>query len=200
MAEDRKLPYPNWLLEPASFIPNNPSGADPSNAVPLHHITIMSPRPVDVSPSGMQSFSPKYAHADQASHQIINPTATAPPGIGTEVRMPAFIESRLSAPEKLSPTLAPGHFNDSLASAAINAALSGAPSKAVSRRVGTIADQYDQLAEQGLLLYMAEDAVARQLIRRAGEVPLSSANASILAAAQRHLAALPTVMDNPFHP
>lgn len=190
--------HPRWNLQPAQFIPNSPQGYNRDTAVPLHHISLGYEFPIVESNSTFVPVLPRDPRAAQADWPVIDPTATRQPPLGNEIRQAVVIAERPNQPGKLSPTPFPGVFNDQLALQAINAALSGAPASSVRRRVQAAANQYDAMVEQNRMLYLADDAIARQLIARAGEVPLSSANASILAAAQQHLAAMPQAMPNPY--
>lgn len=193
-ANNPHLPHPRWNLEPAVFIPNEPTGVLNAPWTPLDHISMIDARALNGGP-GNYSTVGRNAPADWP---VTDPMATAKPPIDTEVRTPMLIAQRLDSSGKLSPTPAPGVFNDTIALSAVNAALSGAPNSAVRKRVQAAADRYDELAAQQLMIYMADDAIARQLIARAGDVPLSEANRSVLEAAARHLATMPQAMPSPF--
>jgi hypothetical protein len=191
-------PHARWNLEPALFTPNEPTGILNAPWTPLDHISMVDARPLNGTPGNYSVLGQRDPRGAAASWPVTNPMATAQPPIGTEVRMPMLIAERLDGSGKLSPTPAPGVFNDAIALNAINAALSGAPNSAIRKRVQAAADQYDAMAQQQLMLYMADDAVARQLIARAADIPLSSINRGVLEAAQRHLSTMPQAMPSPF--
>jgi hypothetical protein len=198
-AVKHNAPFARWNLDKAFFTPNNTEGAI---AKPLHHFdhfSVIGAKALNTDGDRLVAVEPHTTAGRTANWPVSDPMAMAPPPIGTEVRMPVAIVSRNGNREILSPTPAPGVFNDQLALRAVNAALAaGLPPSQARRAVQRASHLYDQFAEQELMYYMASDAIARELIARAGEIPLSNANRTVLEAARRHLQTLPEVMPSPF--
>ena len=190
--------HARWKLQPAMAVLNDPIGADQAQRIPLDHINVMSAYPVHTDEHNMHAFL-QLDNAAIASYPVTNAYATDNPGYGTEVRMPVAITNSVRGnPDIIRPNTSPGIFNDTLAADAINTALSGAPNTAIRKRVNAISNSYDDLAERRVLYYMASDAIARQLIERAGAVPLSEENARVLRMAGQRLASLPMALPSPY--
>jgi hypothetical protein len=190
--------HARWKLQPAMAVLNDPIGADQADRIPMDHVNVMSAYPVHTDERNMHAFL-KPDNASLASYPVTNAYATSDPGYGTEVRVPvAITHSMRGDPNIIRPNTSPGVFNDTLAADAINIALSGAPNTAIRRRVDAISTTYDDLAERRVLYYMANDAIARQLIERAGAVPLSEENARVLRMAGQRLASLPMALPSPY--